>query len=103
MKSYRGPHGGVMLERPAEEITLEMVVVAIDGPEIFQACVLGMPGCGERIPCPLHESWSVTRQKIQRLFSEVTLSELARRIHEGHLRLSGDEGDPDLLAQLGIA
>ena len=78
MKSMRGPNGGVALTRPAEDITLKEIVVAIDGPELFEACVLGLPGCGERKPCPLHDQWGEVRGCIHTAFSETTLAQVAR-------------------------
>lgn|GEM_PF-301532 len=102
MKSYRGPNGGVALGRPGGEITLENVVLAIDGPDIFRECVLGMPGCGEQTPCPLHESWAAMRPRIQSMFSGATLAELAKRIKDDHLRLSDQFGDVEKLLNMGI-
>ncbi|WP_243664718.1 RrF2 family transcriptional regulator [Rhodothermus marinus] len=52
MQSLRGPSGGVMFARSPEEITLFDVIVAIDGPDLFTECVLGLPGCGEAPPAP---------------------------------------------------
>lgn len=36
----RGKHGGILLTRPAEEITIQDVVLAMDGPEILNDCPL---------------------------------------------------------------
>jgi hypothetical protein len=33
------------------------IVVAIDGEDLFRECVLGLPGCGDATPCPLHDEW----------------------------------------------
>ena len=46
LTSQRGPKGGVALTQPADEVTLYEIVVAIDGEDLFQECVLGLPGCG---------------------------------------------------------
>ena len=88
LTSHRGPNGGVALARPASEITLKEVVLAIDGPSIFTECVLGLPGCGERKPCPLHEAWSPTKERIGQIFEWVSLAEMTERISEGDFRLA---------------
>ncbi|NIV03877.1 MAG: Rrf2 family transcriptional regulator, partial [Calditrichae bacterium] len=44
MVSYRGPNGGISLAKPAEQITLLNVIEAIDGPDLFTECILGLPG-----------------------------------------------------------
>ena len=88
MKSLRGPKGGVALARSPSELRLHEIVVAIDGPGLFTECVLGMPDCGESRPCPLHEQWSQTRERVRAMFSELTLEELGRRIVEDDLRIT---------------
>jgi Rrf2 family protein len=88
LASSRGPSGGVALARPASQITLKEIVVAIDGADIFTACVLGLPGCGERKPCPLHEQWAPARDRIHRMFDHVSLAEMAERMSEGDFRLA---------------
>ena len=65
LRTLRGPTGGVALARPVEQIRLQEIVVAIDGPGIFTECVLGLPGCGDRRPCPLHAEWADARGRIE--------------------------------------
>jgi Rrf2 family iron-sulfur cluster assembly transcriptional regulator len=76
LQSLRGPHGGVVLARPAEEITLAEIVEAIDGPRLFEACILGLPTCGSDQPCLLHERWAPLRGEIEALFGETTIREM---------------------------
>ena len=76
MKSFKGPKGGVALARPAAGIRLMELVEAIDGPQLFQECMLGLPGCGERRPCPLHNRWMVERKRLAALFEATTLEDL---------------------------
>ena len=88
MISYRGPKGGVALARPARSIRLIDIVYAIDGAEIFNQCVFGLPGCGVQAPCPLHGEWAASREKIRHMFEKTTLAELAEKINEFNLRIS---------------
>ncbi|GAB5537264.1 MAG: Rrf2 family transcriptional regulator [Rubricoccaceae bacterium] len=87
LTSHRGPTGGVALSRPASEITLEEVVVAIDGDALFTECVLGLPGCGHEKPCPLHTQWATARDRVHRLFQNVTLAAMSDRMEDGDYRL----------------
>jgi Rrf2 family iron-sulfur cluster assembly transcriptional regulator len=50
--------------------------VAIDGNDLFQECVLGLPSCGEAEPCPLHDEWTDERDRVERMFRNATLAEL---------------------------
>ena len=88
LRTLRGPSGGVTLARPAAEITLKEIVVATDGPAIFRECVLGLPGCGDRTPCPLHDEWAPARARVERMFGGATLAETAANIHAHDFRLA---------------
>ena len=87
LRSLRGPNGGVALTRAPDRITLKEIIVAIDGPELFKGCVLGLPGCGEQKPCPLHAAWAAERDRLEALFTGTTLAEMADRIDQFDVRL----------------
>lgn len=86
--SSRGPTGGITLACPAAQIPLRAIVGAIDGEGVFTACVLGLPGCGEQKPCPLHEQWSPTRERIRQMFDDVSLADLSARVRSADFRLA---------------
>ena len=88
LRSLRGRNGGVELARPANQITLRDIVVAIEGSDLFTECVLGLPGCGNREPCPLHASWGVARHQIEVMFASETLADLSGDINARGLRLA---------------
>lgn len=89
LTSMRGPNGGVALSRPPEGLTLKEIVIAIDGPELFTECVLGLPGCGDDKPCPMHDQWGEVRDHLDGLFGGLSLAEAARR-------------EVDILGELGL-
>lgn len=76
LTSHRGPKGGVALTKSPDAITLYDIVVAIDGRDLFEECVLGLPGCGEAEPCPLHEQWSDEKERVEKIFRSSTLADL---------------------------
>ncbi len=86
--SSRGPSGGVALARPAKRITLLDLVDCLEGPDLFQTCVLGLSGCGDRKPCPLHEKWVAQRKALRAFFSGTTLDALGQHTLAGGLRLA---------------
>lgn len=90
MQSFRGPNGGIALARPAEQISLLDIVIAVDGPGLFRDCVLGLPGCGEERPCPMHDRWAVERERLRAMFQRQTLSDTAIRLQGGEFRLSSE-------------
>lgn len=76
LESQRGPKGGVALTKPAQDVTLYDIVVAIDGDDLFGECVLGLPNCGDAEPCPLHDEWTEKRAGVETMFRNATLAEL---------------------------
>lgn len=76
LASKRGRGGGVALTRPPGKISLYEIVVAIDGNDLFHECVLGLPGCGEAEPCPIHDHWTDERDRMKATFQATTLAEV---------------------------
>ncbi len=86
--SMKGPKGGVALKRDAGEITILDVVLAIDGIKVFRECLLGLPGCGDEKPCPVHDEWAEIREELYQTFQSKTLGETAQKIDELNLRFA---------------
>jgi Rrf2 family protein len=49
--SVRGPRGGFLLARDAEEVSLLEIYEALDGPVATEACLLARPACAEPGAC----------------------------------------------------
>ena len=64
LKTSRGARGGVSLARPAEEISLLEVVVAIDGPILLNECVANNGNCEFRDSCPIRPIWVETQAEL---------------------------------------
>ena len=88
MSSFKGPNGGVTLARPAESILLTEIVKAIDGPKVYEECILGLDQCGDENPCPLHNNWAGIRQQIQDLFYHTSLADIADKIKNNEFRIT---------------
>jgi Rrf2 family protein len=76
LTSKRGRGGGIALTRAPDAISLYEIVVAVDGDDLFEECVLGLPGCGEAEPCPLHDHWTEERERMRTTFQDTTLAEV---------------------------
>jgi Rrf2 family transcriptional regulator, iron-sulfur cluster assembly transcription factor len=92
LESFKGPNGGVRLTKSPDKIALIDVVLAIDGPKLLTECALGLPGCGLKNPCPLHDKWAVTRDSIRDMLANTSLTALADKGKKENLRLT-DDGD----------
>lgn len=81
IQSYKGQNGGFVLARPATEIILNDIVLAIDGTAFLTHCVLGFPGCQDEHPCPVHEEWKAAKEVIHSMVTERTINDLGKDIH----------------------
>ena len=97
LESFKGPKGGVKLTRPGSKIALIDIVLAIDGPKLLTECALGLPGCGLKNPCPLHDKWADTRDSIRDMLQNTTLKDLAEKGKLENLRLTEDGDFEELL------
>ncbi len=78
VRSFKGVHGGYELALPSDQITIDMLLEAVDSKDRFGSCVLGLPRCGEENACPLHETWQQLRARMAAMLEDNTLADLAR-------------------------
>ena len=88
LESSRGPQGGVKIKGQVDEIKLINIIYAVDGADIFEQCVIGLPGCGVAKPCPFHDQWIHIRSLLHNSLDSSTLSDLVRKILKNDLRIS---------------
>ncbi|MGG5888250.1 Rrf2 family transcriptional regulator [Falsiroseomonas sp. HC035] len=74
--SVRGPGGGYMLARPARDISIAVIVEAVD--ESIQAtrCEEGGPGCLAGDRCLTHDLWAELGSQIKLFLEGVTLADV---------------------------
>jgi len=81
VRSVRGPKGGFLLARAADEITLLEVYEVIEGPLVSARCLLGNPVCAGA-GCILGGLLESVNRQVREYLSGATLSELTRVYHE---------------------
>jgi Rrf2 family iron-sulfur cluster assembly transcriptional regulator len=72
----RGYRGGILLARPAGEITLLQIVEAVEGDGWSRRCLLGMRNCDENNLCPTHDMWAEMKSRIRDSLGKITLAEV---------------------------
>ena len=88
VSSVRGPGGGYRLAKPATELSVADVVIAVDEPLKAIRCTGGPTGCmkhGAR--CLTHDLWEETGRRIYGYLASVSLADVA----SGRLRRTPGE------------
>lgn len=87
LQSYRGPTGGIAFLIQPENILLSDLVRALEGDDFFDKCLLGLPGCGEQQPCPMHDFWKTIKAQLKDEFETTTLANLGFSTRQNSFRL----------------
>ena len=77
VRSFKGIRGGYELARPAQGISINDILLAADGKDFRDACVLGLPECDNQYPCPLHEQWKQIRGNMMQMLDQTSVADLA--------------------------
>ena len=75
--SQRGLHGGFVLTRAPEEITVLDVILAVDMPQRIKGCPLGIESHNEEL-CPLHRRLDEAMAQIEEAFRRTTIGDVVR-------------------------
>lgn len=81
VKSVRGPGGGYRLSRPAGELRIADVIVAVDEPIAATRCKPGTAkGCtGQGARCVTHDLWEELGRQIHVFLSAVSLADVVEK------------------------
>ena len=90
--SGRGRGSGFTLARPPAEVRLAEVIEAVEGPTIFQRCLLWRGYCADSHPCPLHFRLRDLHPGIRGLLNEVSLADYMEQ--SGHRAVRAGDVPP---------
>ncbi len=88
VRSIRGARGGYVLALPAEEITVERLILAVEGPVCLTQCIAERDGaprgiCEVQAGCPVKFSVRSINQQLREILGQVTIAQLAGRSEAG--------------------
>jgi len=89
LRSARGAGGGFALARPADQIRLMELVVALDCDHWLHQCIYGYADCADNNPCPLHLGWKPIRGQIEKYLNRHTIADLAQPLGEAEKPAAG--------------
>ncbi|TAN56819.1 MAG: Rrf2 family transcriptional regulator, partial [Magnetospirillum sp.] len=81
VKSVRGPGGGYLPARPAQQIRIADIIFAVDEPIETTRCASGSPaGChDDKGRCLTHDLWEELGNQIYLFLSSVSLADVLER------------------------
>lgn len=74
VRSRRGPHGGYVLARPAEDVTFREVIEAVEGPISLNVCVGEHAECFLLGACGMNRIWAEGQRRVMDLFEGTTIA-----------------------------
>lgn len=80
ISSHTGPAGGFYLTEAAKQRSVWHVLQLLEADDVVSGCILGLKGCSEKNPCPLHHDYARIRPQLQTMFQSKTIHDLAREM-----------------------
>ncbi len=80
LNTFPGREGGLMLPRPASQITLKDIVEAFEGPILLSKCLQakGEDDCPFRSNCPVRTKWGRVQVAMLREMAKITFEDLSQ-------------------------
>ncbi len=76
INSHRGRSGGYTLAYPPNEITLMMIIRAVEGPIVLVDCLEEERGCAMEVKCVTREIWKESGDMLENFFGKITIQDL---------------------------
>jgi len=103
VKSVRGPGGGYLLSRPAPQLRISDIILAVDEPIQTTRCAPGTPaGChNNKGRCLTHDLWEELGNQIYLYLSSISLADICERriLGSSGVFLDGPAHPGDMAAQ----
>ena len=87
ISSQKGPNGGFFMTDDNLKSDLLSVIISIDGPDVFNRCVLGLPECSSTNPCSFHDKTVEYRKSMLEILQEEPISTTAEKIVSQNLKI----------------
>jgi Rrf2 family protein len=96
VRSRRGPRGGYVLARPADQVTFRDVIEAVEGPISLNACTGEHADCSLLGTCGMERIWREGQRRVLELFNSTTIADVRGTVGTLGARggLAGMSGGP---------
>lgn len=76
VSSTKGRGGGFFLTTENSKKTLMDIIICIEGYNIFDDCILGLPDCGDKNPCHLHQHYKKFKDNLSKTIKDSSIENL---------------------------
>jgi len=84
IRSIRGPKGGIILTKPAQDINIKEIVELMEGPTDPVECLVDAKICPRSRLCALRDFWDELKTATDQVLASTTIRDLAeRQINKG--------------------
>lgn len=92
LASHRGVHGGYVLARAPQELSVAQVIGALEGPIAITECIDETPGlCSQEAFCPTRGNWHQINRAIRQALEAISLAEMTQPLPAELVKLGGIE------------
>ena len=89
VRSRRGPHGGYVLARSADQVSFRDVIEAVEGPISLNVCVSEHPDCSLLALCGMNRIWAEGQRRMMDLFQTTTIASVRQPL-AGQVAIGGE-------------
>ena len=82
VRSVRGPGGGYVLARPADQIQVDQIIDTVEESLVPVACMDDKGSCHCEGVCTTHSVWQGLAERIREFLASITLEDLTRDARE---------------------
>ena len=78
ISSTKGRGGGFFLSKENLKRPLIDIIITIDGHNVFDKCLLGLPNCSDQNPCRLHFDYKKFKTNLEKTICEQSIDDLIK-------------------------
>lgn len=82
VQTQPGPNGGLRLLHPVEQINLQQILEAVEGPICLNVCLLRPQECQRDAICPAHDFWAELQTSLVAQLQAATLAVLIEQARQ---------------------
>lgn len=79
VKSYRGIEGGYQLAKNPDDIMINQVITAMEGPVLMTACSVDnadKSACENIVNCPMSAPWQKINRAVNKILAKISLTDI---------------------------